>query len=252
MCNLRSSRRGLSPGLPGIRNEHLKVLLSNSNASHDLYVLGQHVARAQIPDEAAAAMRMCLLIPIRKNNGKLRSLNAGDSFRRLVAKTLAQQFAQDFRAATSPYNFGMSAHSGIRTRLDSDPNLCLTKIDGIGAFDHILRSTMLSNLYTLPRAKNLLPFVRMSYQQSIEFIWSDDQGVAHVIAQGEGGEQGNPLVLGLFCLGLHDALHSIGVNLQPNERLIAYLNDIYILSSVDRARNLYDNVAQAIYDSAGI
>ena len=61
----------------------------------------------------------------------------------------AQQHAQKFQCATSPYNYGMSIHSGteaiihmLRTRTDADSSLVLTKIDCVGAYDYIFRNSM--------------------------------------------------------------------------------------------------------------
>eukprot|EP00973_Karenia_brevis_P035995 4965884-Karenia_brevis.AAC.1 len=62
-------------------------------------------------------------------------------------------------------------------------------IDGIGAYDHVLRSSMLSKLLSVPGARDLLPFVRLSYAQRTTYAWEDDQGTRHVIEQAEGGEQ---------------------------------------------------------------
>ena len=88
-----------------------------------------------------------------------------------------------------------------------NPNLVIIKIDGISAFDHIYRSSIIAKLYSLPQAKKILPFVLLSYGATSQYIWSDSTGIDHVIAQSEGGEQGDVLMSALFCLGLHDALH---------------------------------------------
>ena len=45
---------------------------------------------------------------------------------------------------------------------DNDPSLTLLSIDGIGAYDHIFRSSMLGRLLEMVRARALLPFVTMS------------------------------------------------------------------------------------------
>ena len=40
----------------------------------------------------------------------------------------------------------------------------------------------------------------------------------------------------LFCLGLHDSLVSATARLNPGEHLVAYLDDVYIVSGRDRAK----------------
>ena len=87
--NLRKARRGLSPGLGDMRNEHMKTALENDDATQDLYEVGQLLARAMIPAEIQDAMRMCRLTAVQKGQNKVRGLNAGEAFRRVVAKTLA-------------------------------------------------------------------------------------------------------------------------------------------------------------------
>ena len=56
----------------------------------------------------------------------------------------------------------------------------------------------------------------------------------------------------LFCLGLHDALASVGSIIQADEKILAYLDDIYIFASPERTRFLYEVVAAAIKRHAGI
>ena len=55
-----------------------------------------------------------------------------------------------------------------------------------------------------------------------------------------------------FCLGLHDALVSATARLNPGEHLVAYLDDVYIVSGRDRAKATYDILTQEIRDSTGI
>jgi len=105
ISNLRSARRGSSGSLSGHRNEHLKCCLDDEGALGDLCNIAQSLTENDVPVEIQEAYRLCKLTALKKNATKVRGLNAGDPFRRLVARTLAQQFASEFRQATSPYNF---------------------------------------------------------------------------------------------------------------------------------------------------
>ena len=51
-------------------------------------------------------------------------------------------------------------------------------------------------------------------------------GVTHEIHQGQGGEQGDAPMSALFKLGQHPALVAVQRHLGPNERLLAFLDDI--------------------------
>ena len=45
-------------------------------------------------------------------------------------------------------------------------------------------------------------FVRYFYGSPSTYLWEDEMGMSHEIAQGEGGEQGDLLMPMLFALGL--------------------------------------------------
>ena len=56
-------------------------------------------------------------------------------------------------------------------------------------------------------------------------------GEVHDILQGEGGEQGDPLMPALFALNQHEALEAICRVLLPSEKLFAFLDDIFIVGA---------------------
>ena len=59
-------------------------------------------------------------------------------------------------------------------------------------------------------------------------------GTVHHIPQGEGGEQGDPLMPLLYALGQHSALVAASERLKGDEILFAFLDDLYVKSSPDR------------------
>ena len=56
-------------------------------------------------------------------------------------------------------------------------------------------------------------------------------GGGHEVLQGEGGEQGDPLMPGLYALGQHAALLHLYSPLRPDEGLYAFLDDVYVTST---------------------
>ena len=60
-------------------------------------------------------------------------------------------------------------------------------------------------------------------------------GLVNHVQQGEGGEQGDPLMPMLFALGQHSALVAISERLQEGELLFAFHDDLYVKSSPNRA-----------------
>ena len=66
------------------------------------------------------------------------------------------------------------------------------------------------------------------------------------MTQGEGGERGDALMPALFCLAMKPALEEIQRRLQPGDLVLAYIDDIYVLTKPERAREAYDLVAEVL------
>ena len=70
--------------------------------------------------------------------------------------------------------------------------------------------------------------------------------------QREGCEQGDPLAPALFALGQHGALCQAPSALRTSERLLAFLDDLYVLTARGRAREARDTMVQAVQEGCGI
>ena len=71
-------------------------------------------------------------------------------------------------------------------------------------------------------------------------------GNTQEIPQGEGGEQGDPLMPMLFSLGEHPALGAIQRRLQDDEKLLAYLDDVTVVCQPDRVCAVIAIVAEEL------
>jgi hypothetical protein len=136
--------------------EHLRVLLDADADAHLLYLAAQQLATATLPAPILAGLRLGRLVALRKPDGGVRGLVMGDTFRRLVARTLAQQFAAAFEAACLPYQYALSTRAGaealartLRLATEADPRATLLSVDGVGAYDHVSRQAMLGTLFEL-------------------------------------------------------------------------------------------------------
>ena len=94
--------------------------------------------------------------------------------------------------------------------------------------------------------------MKKAYAGPSSYAWTDEASVQHTIEQHEGGEQGDPLMPLLFSLGIHDALAEVQQHLQPGECLFAYLDDVYVLSSPERIREVYNMLETTLRAQAGI
>ena len=120
--------------------EHLRILLDCERASHALYEVAVGLARADVPREMLGALRLGRLTALRRPNGGVRGIVAGDILRRLVARTMAQQYAVRVEKATSPFQYALSTRAGT----ECVSRTTVMSVDGIGAYDLISRETMLS------------------------------------------------------------------------------------------------------------
>ena len=94
---------------------------------------------------------------------------------------------------------------------------------------------------------SLLPFARQFYGSPSTFLWEDELGIVNHVQQGEGGEQGDPLMPMLFALGQHSALVAISERLQDGELFFAFLDDLYIKSSPNKAVECSHTLRQELW-----
>ena len=73
------------------------------------------------------------------------------------SRALSKQFAEDFEQECSPFQYALSTRAGT--------GVVIFSVDGIRAYDHVLRAAMLGRLERVPRTSAILPFARLSYAQ---------------------------------------------------------------------------------------
>ena len=205
------------------------------------------------------AFMTATMTALQKKDGGVRGIATGTSFRRLVAKSLARQFSDEVESACSPFQFALSTRAGkdcvghaIRAATDANFLCTVLSIDGVGAYDHVFRSSMMCKIWEVPGLRSLLPFMRSVYQHPSQYIWEDSEGRRHVIEQHEGGEQGDPLMPLLLSLAIHNALVEVQANLRDDEHLFAFLDDVYVLTSPERVRDVFNLLSEKLFNLAGI
>ena len=251
--NLRSAWRGASGGLSGMTTEHLRPILDNSRDSELLFLQAQEFAQAIAPWEVVRVVGMGRLTALQKLSGGVRGIVSGEVFRRLVARTIAQQLAPALEKA-APFQYAFSTKSGcecvahaIQALTDFDPDTTLLSIDGIGAFDLISRNAMLQGLANVEGGGRAVPFVSQFYASFSTYIWEDEFGETFEILQGEGGEQGDPLMPALFSVGQHPAFVEVQNSLKLGERMFAFLDDIYVVCPSSRVAPIFKTLTAALW-----
>ena len=133
-----------------------------------------------------------------------------------------------------------------------NPRQTVVSVDGVGAFDLVSRNAMLQGLGNMIGGAQVLPFVRLFYSDPSTYVWEDEFGEPQMIPQGEGGEQGDPLMPLLFSSVQHAALSAVASRLEEGERLCAFLDDLYVLCDPTRVLDVYANLQQELWRHAGI
>ena len=259
MAALKSAGWGSARDLAGMRYEHLRVLLDDDATWSSFVSMSQAFARAEVPEDIAAGVALGRLTALRKDSPGVRGIVAGSVMRRLVGRSLASGFGDAITEATSPFQYALQTRAGtdavgqaLRLLTDLFPELVIVSVDGVGAFDHVRRSAMLQKLMSCPSLSALVPYVRQWYGRQSCYLWTDEDGVVHDILQGEGGEQGDPLMPALFALAQHDALEAARRRLHDDDFLFAFLDDLYIVTTRDRAREAFDIVTGEVERRAGV
>ena len=110
----------------------------------------------------------------------------------------------------------------------NEPQLC--PLMGVGAYDLISRNSMMEGL------------LRME-----TYLWEDEVGISQDIAQGEGGEQGDPLMPLRFALGLHAALSAVQDRFRADEKVFAFLDDVYVTCAPERVWEVHRILEEEIF-----
>ena len=183
---------------------------------------------------------------LKKDDGGVRGIVAGDVVRRLVTTTMSQQLGSATKAATAPCQYALSTRSGcecvahvLQGVTELNPRTTVTSIDGVSAYDMISRRAMMEGLCQVDDDH------REDFHGRTQRVWCNS------IPQGEGGEQGDPMMLLLFSVGPH---HALGVvrSLRPEEKLMAFLDDMYYSSDPERVGGVCVVVQEALQTHAGI
>ena len=77
------------------------------------------LAQARVPVEVGAALTGPRLTALAKPDGGVRGIATGCSLRRLVARTLAKQFAAEFEKECAPFQYALSTRRLCRAHAQS-------------------------------------------------------------------------------------------------------------------------------------
>ena len=109
----------------GMTTEHFRPFLDSSRDTHMFFVVGEFLARGQIPDGVAQIIKRGRMTALQKpGGGSVRGIVAGDVIRRLVARTMPQQLGPVVEQAISLFQYAMSTRAGCECIAHALQALC--------------------------------------------------------------------------------------------------------------------------------
>ena len=161
------------------------------------------------------------LLALQKPTGGVRGIVTGEVFRRFVARNIDEQLACAVEVATSPFQYAFATEGGE----------CVA---------HAVETCHRWHWRVPPH----FPWGNAGWRMMMMMVPS--------IHQGEGGEQGDPLMPMLFALGQHQALRSLQHFLRSDERFFAYLDDIYVVCAPERVGVIHARLKVDLWEFARI
>ena len=208
-----------------------------------LFEAATGLAQANLPSSVSAVLTTVRLTALSKWDGGVRGVATGCTFHRLVARTLAKQFAEDFEQECSPFQHALSTRTGTDCvghllRVATDANflvlmgLALTTMCCERPCWEDWSACHVPKLFS-----HLCGFRTFSLVRTVGSMTKDS---GRWSPKQRGGEQGDPLTPLLFEIGTQKAVEEVSRFYKPGEHLCAFLDDIYLLCEFDRVKPLYN------------
>jgi hypothetical protein len=181
------------------------------------------------------------LIALSKPSGGIRPIAVGDTIYRFVMKVaVAHSFSEEVLA---PFQFGVGSKGGVEPVVDIVRRalkgelpvefLHLTSLDGINAFneqDRILQAQSVAKHHP-----QLYKAAKWIHNSPTTLVYGSNAGKSRIVLSTQGVPQGSPSGPILFSIGIRDTLERLQEYLGPGYLIVAYLDDIFILSSDPKA-----------------
>ena len=249
LASLNAAKPFTAPGISGWTIGLLKLATKVPSVLSMLNTLTGMIGQGTAPcRDLLVASR---LTPLAKNDGGLRPIAVGDIIYRLATKTLLRHhFKPD---SLLPCQFGVGTKGGTEpvvraiqralNRTLGDPYTHLTLLDFKNAFNQVDRTQIATAL------KEYLP----GLYRTVKWAYNDPSDLVlgqHILQSATGVRQGDPLGPFLFSVAVRPLLRQLELTLGEGHRVLAYLDDWYILSTapgaLDKVYSLMETEGNAL------
>jgi hypothetical protein len=235
----RKFKLDTAPGVSGWTQPLLSVALRRPAVVAFVSVLAGLVAQGSAPGhQLLCASR---LTPLIKSDGGIRPIAVGELLFRLVSKVLLRHYFKPDMLL--PSQLGVGSKGGVepvvraveRALVDDLPKTYshLVSLDFSNAFNTVDRRELAAGLRNFAPA--LYRAGRWVYGTPAQLAVTGADGAVDVLESSQGVRQGDPFGPLFFSVAVRRTLDDLVRYLGPDRLLLAYLDDIYVLSPDDQA-----------------
>lgn len=238
---VRSFPSDTAPGPSGWTPKLLSLASSSPSFLEFLTTLTAQVAAGLAPGRNMLCAAR--LTPLLKPDGGIRPIAVGELFYRLAMKAIFRSNNQ--KSFLSPHQFGVGTKGGtepaiqaIRRTIQRHPSFpyrFLFSLDFKNAFNALSRPALFAALRRY--APSLLRLAQWSLNTPSSLLVKAEDGTFEM-ESAEGVRQGDPMGPLFFSIGIRAVVEELQALLGPRFLVIAYLDDIFILSPDDSVKDI--------------
>jgi hypothetical protein len=245
---IRDAPRGASPGIDGLRMDHLYFTGNNGGAKwlDPMTELINKALKGDLPQWYYEFIAGANLVAIAKVPKGIRPIAMGSIWRKVMSSSALIILKDCIFKHFKLYQYGVGTKSGCevvvqraRSLLTSNPAFVMVKTDFANAFNALLRKAMLE---AVQKSFPCLYNFGLALYGPKSNLWANfDSKLRKLILSEEGVQQGDVLGPFLFCLTLQPILEELNSWLNQNGggEILGFMDDLSIITSQETFHKLW-------------